>query len=231
VTQHVPPKLVIFDCDGVLVDSEPISIAVLVEAIGQAGGSITMDEAYDRFLGRSLSTIIGLLAKDYGLVAGEGFLEQMRHDLYSRFERELQPITGIAKALDHLDIPRCVASSSQPERIRLCLDVVGILPKLEPNIFSATMVKNGKPAPDLFLFAADKMKTDPKDCIVIEDSPMGIEAAKAAGMRVFAFTGGSHASNSSHLNAISKLEPDLIFDAMDNLFHLVHGEQRGGIKS
>ena len=109
--------------------------------------------------------------------------------------------------------------------------MTGILPKLEPNIFSATMVKHGKPAPDLFLYAADKMKTDPRDCLVIEDSPMGIEAAKAAGMRVFAFTGGGHASNSAHLAAIERLQPDLIFDAMENLFHLVHGEQKGGMKS
>lgn len=225
------PKLVIFDCDGVLVDSEPISISVLVEAITRAGGTIDMDEAYDRFLGRSLSTIIGMLAKDYGLVASDGFLEEMRQELYGRFERELQPIAGIGAAIDQLPMAHCVASSSQLERIRLCLDVTGILPKLEPNIFSATMVKHGKPAPDLFLYAAEKMKTEPKDCLVIEDSPMGIEAAKAAGMRVFAFTGGAHASNASHLAAIEKLNPDLTFDAMENLFHLVLGEQRGGMKS
>ena len=96
------PKLVIFDCDGVLVDSEPISISVLVEAITRAGGSIDMDEAYDRFLGRSLSTIIGMLAKDYGLVASDGFLEEMRQELYGRFERELQPIAGIGAAIDRL---------------------------------------------------------------------------------------------------------------------------------
>lgn len=173
------PRLVIFDCDGVLVDSEPISISVLVRAMSDLGVSITEDQAYERFLGRSLSTLIDTLETEFNIHAGEEFLERIRTDLYARFRSELKPIDGIAATIDRLGIPCCVASSSQMERIRLSLSVTGLLDRL-PDIFSATMVKRGKPAPDLFLHAARQMHVEPEACLVIEDSPAGIAAAKAA---------------------------------------------------
>ena len=144
-------RLVVFDCDGVLVDSEPLSIAVLVEAMREEGVEISEEEAYERFLGRSLATLVETLHREFHVFAGEAFLERIRKDLYARFRAELKPIKGIAETLDALDMPRCVASSSQMERIRLSLGVTGLLDRLEPDIFSATMVKRGKPAPDLFL--------------------------------------------------------------------------------
>ena len=145
----------------------------------------------------------------------------IRNDLYLRFRTELKPIDGIAKTLDSLDIPRCVASSSQIERIRLSLGVTGLLERLEPNIFSATMVQNGKPAPDLFLYAAEQMRVAPGKCVVIEDSPAGVKAARAAGMTVFAFTGGSHAQSPSYRAEMERLSPEVVFDAMPDLIHLI----------
>ncbi len=145
----------------------------------------------------------------------------MRSALFERFRLELKAIEGMAETLDRLEMPRCVASSSQPERIRYSLGLTGLLEKFEPHIFSATIVKNGKPAPDLFLYAASQMGVDPANCIVIEDSPAGILAAKAAGMCVFAFTGGSHARFPAFREQIAALEPDLLFDAMPDLVQLV----------
>ncbi|TCM58336.1 HAD superfamily hydrolase (TIGR01509 family) [Rhizobium sp. PP-F2F-G48] len=220
------PELVIFDCDGVLVDSEPLSIDVLVRVLRTAGVEINADEATERFLGKSLMTMTKILHDDFGLQVDEAFLEEMRHDLYQRFEAELQPIAGISGVLDALDVRRCVASSSQMERIRLSLTITGLIDRLEPHLFSATMVTNGKPAPDLFLHAADAMHVAPENCIVIEDSPAGIVAAKAAGMRVFAFTGASHARTERHLGAIRDLAPDAVFDDMRELIHLVAKEQK-----
>jgi HAD superfamily hydrolase (TIGR01509 family) len=220
------PELVIFDCDGVLVDSEPLSIDVLVRVLRGAGVEMDADEATERFLGKSLMTMTKILHDDYGLQVDEAFLEAMRRDLYQRFEQELQPIAGISSVLDQLDVPYCVASSSQMERIRLSLGITGLIDRLEPHLFSATMVANGKPAPDLFLHAASVMNTEPAACIVIEDSPAGIEAAKSAGMRVFAFTGASHARTERHLGAIRALEPDAVFDDMRELIHLVAKEHK-----
>jgi HAD superfamily hydrolase (TIGR01509 family) len=228
--------LVIFDCDGVLVDSEPLSVRVLVEALSRHGIDMAEEEAYQRFLGRSLATMRQVMDEDYGFHTGPEFLETLRLDLYHLFKTDLKPIDGIGGTLDALasmNLPRCVASSSQLERIRLSLTITGLIDKLEPHIFSASMVKNGKPAPDLFLHAAEQMGVSPANCIVIEDSPAGIEAAQRAGMAVFAFTGGSHATVPGYRERIDALSPDLIFDAMPDLLHLVenHMEGRGGASS
>lgn len=220
-------RLVIFDCDGVLVDSEPISIEVLVASFARAGVLIDEAGAYRRFLGRSLSTVIAAAREEFGLDMNEAFLERLRQDLFARFRADLRPIPGIIEALEALQaqgIGWCVASSSHMERIRLSLTVTGLIDRFDPNIFSAAMVTRGKPAPDLFLHAAERMGRTPSDCIVIEDSPAGIEAAKAAGMTVFAFTGGSHTHFASHRAALDALAPDAVFDAMADLIHLVAKE-------
>jgi HAD superfamily hydrolase (TIGR01509 family) len=211
------PELVIFDCDGVLVDSEPISIAVLVAIITGAGVAIDEKTAYERFLGKSMATVVEILRDDFGLVVTDGHLEEARAELYHRFRRDLKPIDGIAEALRTLPARYCVASSSQPERIRLSLQVTGLLELFEPHIYSATMVERGKPFPDLFLHAAGDMGAAPGRCVVVEDSPAGIMAAKDAGMRVLAFTGGSHAGEGALQEAIVSLEPDLVFGDMRRL--------------
>jgi HAD superfamily hydrolase (TIGR01509 family) len=223
-----PTELVIFDCDGVLVDSEPISLAVLVEALASAGVVMSEAEAHARFLGRSLKSMSEILHDDYGLAVDAAFLEAMRTALYARFRAELQPIDGIAETVDRLGIAHCVASSSQPERIRLSLAVTGLIDRFEPNIFSATMVSRGKPAPDLFLHASAAMGVAPAHCVVVEDSPAGITAAKSAGMRVVAFTGGSHARSPEHHEALYRLQPDALFDDMRELLQFVRNEKGDG---
>jgi HAD superfamily hydrolase (TIGR01509 family) len=217
----VTPDLLIFDCDGVLVDSEPISIAILVGIIKEAGVSMSEETAYERFLGKSMATVIDILRTDYGMIVTDDHLRRARAEMQLRFRRDLKPMPGIADMLKGSTVPRCVASSSQPERIRLSLEVTGLLELFEPHIYSATMVERGKPFPDLFLHAAHGMGAKPGRCVVIEDSPAGIIAAKDAGMRVFAFTGGSHAGEGALRSAIDALEPDLIFGDMRQLPDLV----------
>lgn len=217
-------RLVIFDCDGVLVDSEVLAIRVLVDAIRRAGARIEEDEAYRLFLGRSLATVTECLRSGFGLEAGPDFLEDMRQALYARFRAELKPVAGMAETLDALrarGIATCVASSSQPERIRLALTLTGLADRLEPHIFSASMVARGKPAPDLFLHAARAMNRAPEHCLVVEDSPAGVAAARAAGMRVLLFTGATHAAQAVYRRETDDLTPDARFDAMPDLLHLV----------
>jgi HAD superfamily hydrolase (TIGR01509 family) len=220
------PDLIIFDCDGVLVDSEPISIAVLLDVLAGAGHVMDEATAYRLFLGRSMAATIELLRSDFGFVVTRDHLDQARTAVYERFRRELKPIPGIGQALQELDIPRCVASSSQPERIRLSLSITGLLEYFEPNIYSASMVKEGKPAPDLFLYAARGMGAVPERCLVIEDSPAGVEAAKRAGMPVFAFTGGAHAQAGALAPALARLEPGALFEDMRLLPGLVASLER-----
>lgn len=215
--QQKPPELVIFDCDGVLVDSEPISIGVLIDIIRKGGATVTEEAAYLRFLGRSMASIGEILDRDFDFAMTEVHLETMRSEIRRRFEMELKPVPGIADLLRGLKMRRCVASSSGIERIRMSLTVTGLLELLEPHLYSASMVRHGKPAPDLFLYAANQMGVAPVDCVVIEDSPAGVEAAKRAGMRVFAFAGGGHAGKAALHRVLAALEPDAVFDDMAHL--------------
>ena len=221
-------ELVIFDCDGVLVDSEPISISVLVGALEAAGVTMSEAEAHERFLGKSLKTMSEILHSDYGLAIDAHFLDDMRKTLYDRFRTDLRPVEGVREVVENLNVAHCVASSSQPERIRLSLSVTGLIDCFEPHIFSATMVERGKPAPDLFLHASRQMGVAAEHCVVVEDSPAGVQAAKAAGMRVFAFAGGSHAQSERHRAALSALEPDRLFDDMRDLLQFVAEEKATG---
>ena len=221
----MPLRLIIFDCDGVLVDSEPLAMRVLLEAIAAEGVSIDADIGFRSFLGRSLTTIIAGLNRDYGLHLDEAALERMRMRLYALYEQELRPMAGLIDALEAIELPVCVASSSQMERIRVSLTLTGLIDRFEPAIFSAAMVAHGKPAPDLFLHAARSMGVLPEDCLVIEDSPAGIMAAQRAGMRVFAFAGGGHIEPAGLRGQIDALKPDLVFDDMNDLPRLVEEEQ------
>ncbi|MER8427225.1 HAD family hydrolase [Mesorhizobium sp. M1403] len=217
------PELVIFDCDGVLVDSEMLSVSALLEMIALAGGNVSEDIAYEHFLGKSMKSVREILASDFGLDLTDQHLIEMRSELMRKFRQELKPMPGIAQVLPKLDVPCCVASSGTLERIRYALQVTGLLGLLEPHLFSAAMVARGKPAPDLFLHAADKMGAAPRNCLVVEDSPAGIEAARAAGMRVLAFTGGSHTGNPALKARLASSEPDFIFADMLQLPDLIAG--------
>ncbi len=215
------PKLVILDCDGVLVDSETISVGVLIDFVRKAGAEIEEEQAYRLFLGRSMAAVEDALRSEFELTLSDAQLDSIRAETFRRFRRELKPMPGIVEALPRLKALRCVASSSSPERIRLSLSLTGLLEKLEPHIYSASMVTRGKPAPDLFLHAAKGMGVRPEDCVVVEDSPAGIDAARRAGMRVFAFTGGSHAGHAALAAEIDKLRPDRVFSDMRMLPDLV----------
>ena len=209
-----------------LVDSEPISIAVLIDVIRAAGGAITEEAAYLHFLGRSMKSVGEILHNDFGFALTSIHLEDIRAELARRYARELKPVGGTREALERLDVTRCVASSGSLERIRLSLRLTGLLELLEPHLYSASMVERGKPAPDLFLHAAASMGVRPEACIVIEDSPAGIMAAKAAGMRVFAFVGASHAGRAGLGASLAVLGPDLVFDDMRLLPDLVGADAR-----
>lgn len=212
-------KLVIFDCDGVLVDSEPLAMRILLSILERRGTVVSLDEAYSRFLGKSLATVLTVLVDDFGLKLGDADLADMRRELFAVFRAELQPMPGIAKVLDELRarVDLCVASSSVPERLRVSLGATRLGGRFAGKVFSATEVKNGKPAPDLFLHAARTCGIAPEHCLVIEDSPAGIAAAKAAGMRVFGFSGGSHAGAAGLGEKIRAAAPNAIFSHMSEL--------------
>jgi HAD superfamily hydrolase (TIGR01509 family) len=185
----------IFDCDGVLVDSELIAHRTLHEMLIALGLDMTMEEALRTFAGRSLKDTVVLIEQRLGHAMPAAIGDQYRELLFARFRAELKPVAGVKEALDALPYPRCAASSSSPDRLSLALEVTGLAPLLGQHVYSATQVARGKPAPDLFLFAAKQMGAEPKHCIVIEDSPLGIEAGLSAGMRTIGFAGASHATD------------------------------------
>ena len=187
-----PPALVIFDCDGVLVDSEPLSLACLTDGLNRIGVAIDVETVRARFAGTSMTSIMGHIARDYGIVAPEGFVEAVKAETLAIFDAELRAMAGIADAVAALRLPTCVASSSDPVRLRHSLALTGLLPLFDGRIYSAVEVARGKPFPDLFLHAAARMGFSADACLVIEDSVPGVTAARAAGMRVLGFTGGGH---------------------------------------
>lgn len=217
----VAPDLVIFDCDGVLVDSEPIAIGVLSRFLAGLGVDVGEDYAYRAFLGRTWPTVVAAISREFGLKLTDAEAAAMRAVLFDRFRAELKPVAGVGDMLDSLGIPCCVASSSMPDRLRLALEVTGLLARFEPHVFSASAVARGKPAPDLFLHAAAAMGADPRRCLVVEDSPPGIEAARAAGMAVIAFLGGGHVAASRLGEAIAAAGPDAVAADMADLAALL----------
>ncbi|MGH1570755.1 HAD family hydrolase [Methylobacterium sp. P31] len=184
--------LVIFDCDGVLVDSEPLSLACLTAGLNRIGVEIDLATVRTRFTGTSMVSIMAHIARDYGITAPAGFVEAVKAETLALFDAELRAMRGVAEAVAALDLPVCVASSSDPVRLRHSLGLTGLLPLFGDHVFSAMQVERGKPFPDLFLFAADRMGAAPAACLVIEDSVPGVMAARNAGMRVAGFTGGGH---------------------------------------
>jgi HAD superfamily hydrolase (TIGR01509 family) len=215
------PDLVIFDCDGVLVDSEQIALRQVRQALGEAGLTLTHAEAVDRFLGLSLDSIIQKAEAELSGSLPGAFRDDLSRDILSRFSAELKGISGVRQAVGALSCKVCVASSSSLDRIRLSLSVVGYDSLFEPNIFSATMASRGKPHPDLFLHAARAMGTPPERCLVIEDSAPGVTAAVRAGMPVFGFVGGSHFSGLAQAERLRGVGAALIFDDMSQLPPLI----------
>jgi len=185
-------ELVIFDCDGVLVDSEPIINQAHASVLTACGYSITEPELVARFCGMSDPEMLAVIERHWGRRLPAAYGEHVEVLIENGFRQSLRAIEGVTEVLDWLQLPICVASSSAPEQIRGKLELTGLLSRFGENLFSATMVSRGKPAPDLFFFAAQQLATLPERCLVIEDSPAGIDAAVAAGMTALGFCGGSH---------------------------------------
>ena len=212
--------LVIFDCDGVLIDSEIISAKMLVAELARLGVTIDLDYVARHFLGRSYPTVMQQIREEFGLDLPEAFEEQYRNRLLAAFERDLTIMPGIAEVIGALAVPYCIATSSSPRRARRSLEIVAFPGLEETPLFTASMVEHGKPAPDLFLLAAEKMGVKPRDCLVIEDSLNGIRAARAAGMEVLRFTGGTHLQGRD-LTPPDDARPAKTFDSFARFFQIV----------
>jgi HAD superfamily hydrolase (TIGR01509 family) len=208
--------LVIFDCDGVLVDSEPIACRVMARELTVLGYPLSPDDCQERFTGVSMKTVMAMIEADWGQALPAGFEDHLREKDFEAFRAELEPVRGVEEMLADLDIPRCVASSGTPEKIRFTLTVTGLIGAFEPHLFSARMVEHGKPAPDLFLHAAERMATPPGSCVVVEDSVAGIQAARAAGIRVLGFAGAGHAGP-GYAESLAAAGADTVFTRMPDL--------------
>ena len=182
--------LVIFDCDGVLVDSERLYVRYDTAALNELGWSITEAEVIDRFMGRTNAYMLSEVERHLGRSVEEEWRGPIAEGRKELFRRELGPVPGIEVALDGIDLPICVASSSAHDMIDLVLEVTGLADRFTGRIFSGTEVPHGKPAPDLFLFAAESCGAAAEACVVIEDSMAGVMAARSAGMRSFGYHGG-----------------------------------------
>ncbi len=210
-------SLVIFDCDGVLVDSEYLSATVLIDVFSTIGITIDLPFVYDNFVGHSFATVAAKYARLHGNNVSETFEQDYRNQLLQSFVGQLQAMPGIKAVLESLNVPFCLASGSSPTRVNRSLELTGLLGYFENRVFTTTMVKHGKPSPDIFLHAAQTMGFLPENCLVIEDSATGIEAALAAKMTTWHFKGGSH-FNHGYEKVPQPHLVDRQFDRMDTFF-------------
>lgn len=211
-------KLIIFDCDGVLIDSETISTNVIEKQFLKL--NIDLDIKYIRknFIGRSYMTIKKHISKNFNVTLPNNFEEEYRSELIVAFEKQLKAIPGVKNILQTLNIKKCVATSSSLLRAKKSLSIVDLIDLFDDNIYSAyNMGEKGKPAPDIYLNCAKVFDIQPKDTLVIEDSLLGLQGAKRAGMKVWHYIGASHLStwNKNHKY---EYQPDLVFDNMHDFF-------------
>jgi HAD superfamily hydrolase (TIGR01509 family) len=230
-TDHSPqrpplPALVIFDCDGVLIDSEIIFGRVLGQCLIAADFPITMDEATVLGFGKNRVTLTAEIETRFARTLPDGFFETFRAHVDVAFAAELTAIPGIEELLAALPAPRCVASNSHLDRVRHALSITRLLPLFEPHVFSASQVERGKPAPDLFLFAARQFDAPREHCIVVEDSTVGVAAAVAAGMPVVGFCGGAHCPT-DHSDGLIAAGCSRVFAGMPELAEFLCGAECG----
>jgi HAD superfamily hydrolase (TIGR01509 family) len=209
------PELLIFDCDGVLVDSEPSANRVFAEALAELGLTLTIPQMYAEFVGRPMSYCLQRVTQLLGRPVPPEFEGDLRRRTLAVFRKELRATRGIEEVLDRIRIPMCVASSGDHDKMRATLGMTGLLPRFEGRLFSATQVAHGKPAPDVYLFAASQCGVEPSACAVIEDSPVGVQAGVAAGMRVLGYAGHGCAEPLSSAGAY------VTFDDMRDLPRLI----------
>ena len=220
--------LIIFDCDGVLVDSEVIACRVDARCLSACGFPTDCGQVMERYLGRPLTFMMEDIERRHGRPLPKEFPQYLRSNLIDVFTKDLMPVDGIQTLLGGLQYPCCVASSSDPELLSLNLQLTGLHHCFAPNIFSTTMVKRGKPAPDLFLLSARQMGVEPDMCLVVEDSPSGLQAAKAAGMRAIGFLGGSHRS-SADKTLLLDAGADVVAETCSDLTEILMEQPLGNI--
>lgn len=205
-------ELVIFDCDGVLVDSETITNQLLVNLLKEYGIEYKLEDFVSRYVGTLLEEVINQISKEHGLAFPESFIPDYYQKAYVQLQQNLEEINGVRNLIERLNVPFCVVSNSQETKLRMMLNKVDLLHYFEGKIFSATHVKRPKPAPDLYLKAAHTFNIKNENCFVIEDTPTGIRAGKAAGMTVYGYSG----LFSEH--ALLNAGADNTFNHMDQLF-------------
>src|SRR5712675_1597763 len=216
-TAMIRPDLIIFDCDGVLVDSEVLSCRCLSETLAAYGIDLGVDQALDLFLGRSVTAVFQHY-EALGREIPEQFAAELRTGVRAAFLSALCPIDGVQSVLKDLRIPHCVASSSDVDRVSFSLSLTGLAPHFDTRLYTSQMVERGKPAPDLFLYAAERMRTDPRRTLVIEDSISGVAAAKAAGMTAWGFVGGSHYRSRDGKAILLGAGADRVFERMTDFW-------------
>ena len=208
--------LVIFDCDGVLVDSEPLANTCFARALQREGLDWTVEETMRRLMGRSMKSCVEIVEHELDRALPDGFVDRLQADTMEAFrDAPLKTIPGVVEAIDAIEaagIATCVASSGGLDKMRVTLGIAGLWGRFEGRIFSSSQVPRGKPFPDLFLHAAIEMNEQPFDCTVVEDSLPGVQAARAAGMRALAYVGAAH-SDAAALQAAG----GRTFDSMPSL--------------
>jgi HAD superfamily hydrolase (TIGR01509 family) len=207
--------LVIFDCDGVLVDSELLSASVLMGMMEEIGLPISDDIFRQDFLGRSFASAAHKIRERFGQPMPDDFQLRYRQRLLARMRGRLQRMDGLEEVLSNMALPFCLATGSSPERLHVTMEEAQLYGHFQGRSFTASQVGHGKPAPDLFLLAAQTMGFRPSACLVIEDSEMGIRAARAAGMRVWHFAGGGHVKAGYRLP--NDVVPDRVVKSMSEL--------------
>lgn len=219
-------KAVLWDCDGVLIDSEMIACGSSASYFRELGYDISTEEFVMRFMGKSRAQILSEVKADCGIDYAAHFADNgvMRKRLFDTFTRELKATDGIHDVLARIDLPMAVASGSDLERLHHTLGVVGLVDLFNGHIYSSEQVARGKPAPDIFLHAAAKLGVAPQDCLVIEDGIHGIHGAKAAGMDVAAYVSASHMTAELKEKVLS-LQPDMVFDDIRQLLTYIQVAQ------
>jgi HAD superfamily hydrolase (TIGR01509 family) len=183
----VAAELVIFDCDGVLVDSDRIALRIQAERITALGIPTTYEDCVRDFLGLGMPATLRILEERLGGPLPAGWVDDLDAAVREAFRAELRPVPGVVAALDAIELPTCIASSGSQEKMRLTLGLTGLAERFAGRVFSADEVERGKPAPDLFLHAAARMGAAPERCVVVEDSPFGVAGARAAGMAALGY--------------------------------------------
>lgn len=213
-------ELIIFDCDGVLIDSELIACASDANALMEIGYDITLEGVIERFAGIPAEAMYATIEAELGHKLPDDFGERVKQKIFEKYRTELKPIGGVKDVLSSIKSKKCVASSSAPSKLALGLVETGLFDLLYPHVFSTILVERGKPHPDLFLYAASAMSVAASNCIVVEDSIAGVIAAKAAGMRSIGFVGGSHCAP-GHADKLVEAGAETAIDDLSLLYKVI----------